>query len=161
MTITEAQQLFILLFAIYFTLIIDRANRTYNPYDTYKAWIGKKYAVRRLILSWTVLHIFPLINFAVFYIILGLNKTLFNPDLLGVINIVLVGLLAFFDFGYYRIFESFLYLSPEKFLTEKERKEVLDDKRNEFRAHFIPGIFYVIATWIMLIILLLINSNSV
>jgi hypothetical protein len=90
---------------------------------------------------------------------LGLNKTAFNPDILGIINIILVGLLAFFDFGYYRIFEGFLYLSPEKFLRDKERKEVLDEKRYEFRAHMIPGILYVAITWLMLIFLLLINGN--
>jgi hypothetical protein len=105
MPITEAQQLFILIFAIYFTLIIDRANRNYNPYDTYKAWMGKSHALRRLLLSWTVLHIFPLLNFAIFYIIIGLNDPLFDPSIIGIINIVLVGLLSFFDFEYYRIFE--------------------------------------------------------
>lgn len=41
---TEAQELFVLIFAIYFTLIIDRANRNYNPYDTY-AWTGKPHAI--------------------------------------------------------------------------------------------------------------------
>ncbi|MGZ7117829.1 MAG: hypothetical protein ACXVHS_10350 [Methanobacterium sp.] len=158
MPISEAQELFILIFAIYFTLIIDRANRTYNPYDTYKAWKGRGKALRRLILSWTVLHILPLLNFAIFFIILGLNNTYFNPNLLGVTNIVLVGLLAFFDFGYYRIFEAFLYLSPQKFLTDKERKEVLNEERFEFRAHMIPGILYVVITWLILIILLIINN---
>lgn len=157
MPITEAQQLFILIFAIYFTLIIDRANRNYNPYDTYKVWKGRSSALRRLLLSWTVLHIFPLLNFAIFYILLGITETPFNPSLLGVINIVLVGLLAFFDFGYYRIFEAFLYLFPEKFLSKKERNEVLDDKRNEFRVHMIPGALYVAGTWIILLFLLLIN----
>ena len=83
MPITEAQELFILIFAIYFTLIIDRANRNYNPYDTYKAWTGQSHALRRLLLSWTVLHIFPLMNFATFYIILGLNDTPFSPSFLG------------------------------------------------------------------------------
>jgi hypothetical protein len=159
MPITEAQELFILIFAIYFTLIIDRANRNYNPYDTYKAWKDRSHALRRLLLSWSVLHILPLFNFAIFFIILGLNKTAFNPDILGIINIILVGLLAFFDFGYYRIFDGFLYLSPEKFLRDKERKEVLDEKRYEFRAHMIPGILYVAITWLMLIFLLLINGN--
>lgn len=157
MPITEAQELFILIFAIYFTLIIDRANRSYNPYDTYNAWTGKPHAIKRLILSWTVLHIFPLLNFAIFYIILGLNETPFSPNFIGIINIILVGLLAFFDFGYYRIFEGFLYLSPEKFLTNKERIEILDDKKDEFRAHMIPGALYVLTTWIILMILILIN----
>jgi hypothetical protein len=36
--------------------------------------------------------------------------------------------------------------------------EVLDDKRNEFRAHMIPGALYVAGTWIILLFLLLINS---
>ena len=157
MPITEAQELFILIFAIYFTLIIDRANNNYNPYDTYKAWTDKNHALKRLVLSWAVLHIFPLLNFAIFYIIMGLEEAPFNPNFLGVINIILVGLLSFFDFGYYRIFEAFLYLSPEKFLTDEERMEVLDDKRDEFLAHLIPGILYVAVTWIMLLLLIYIN----
>ncbi len=158
MPISEAQELFILLFAIYFTLIIDRASSLYNPYDTYEAWKYRGKALRRLILSWTFLHILPLLNFAIFYIIIGLYNISFNSNLLGIINIILVGILAFFDFGYYRIFEGFLYLSPQKFFTEKEKKEVLNEKRKEFRAHMIPGVLYVVITWLIFIILLIINS---
>lgn len=105
MHITEAQELFILIFVIYFTLIIDRANHKYNPYDTYNAWTGKPHTIRRLMLSWTILHIIPLLNFAIFFIILGINKISFDPNFLEVINIVLVDLLAFFIFGYYHVFE--------------------------------------------------------
>lgn len=36
LSVTEVEELFILIFAIYFNLIIDRANTNHNPYDTYK-----------------------------------------------------------------------------------------------------------------------------
>jgi len=35
MELTEAQELFTIIFAIHFTLIIDKVNKNYNPYDTY------------------------------------------------------------------------------------------------------------------------------
>ena len=71
-------------------------------------------ALRRLLLSWTVLHIFPLLNFAIFYILSDYITHFLIQVFLGVTNIVLVGILAFFDFGYYRIFEAILYNSPEE-----------------------------------------------
>ena len=48
--------------------------------------------------------------------------------------------MAFFDFGYYRIFKAFLYKYPEKFLTDKEINEVLDDKRKEFGAYMMSEV---------------------
>lgn len=151
---TESQQLFTLIFAIHFTLIIDRVNRAYNPYDTYNAWKGQLNAIMRLLLSWSVMYILPLINFAIFLLILGAYDVSFDPNLNGVLNIVLVCLSSFFDFGYYRIFESILYLSPKSFYTDKEAVDMLDDNRNEFQAHFIPGILYIIASSIMIIIVI-------
>lgn len=157
MIMNVVQELFTFLFAIHFTLIIDRAHRTYNPYDTFNAWKGESNARRRLVLSWTTLHILPLLNFALFFIILGINEIPFDSTIIGCINIVLVGLLSFFDFGYYRIFEGFLYGFPDKFLSKIEKMEILDDEREEFRAHMIPGILYVIVTWLLLLFLLFIN----
>ena len=102
---TEPQELFTLIFAIHFTLIIDRVHRNYNPYDTYNAWKGQLHAIRRLLLSWTIMYILPLLNFAAFLLILGAYNVPFDPTPRGTLNIVLVGLSSFFDFGYYRIFE--------------------------------------------------------
>ena len=157
MPFTDAQQLFTLIFAIHFTLIIDRVNRNYNPYDTYNAWKGKSHAIKRLLLSWLIMYILPLLNFAAFLIILGIYGISFQSNLHGALNIVLVGLLSFFDFGYYRIFEAMLYLSPNTFYTDEERDEILAKEREEFQAHFIPGILYVVMTTIMLLILIILK----
>ena len=157
MEFTEAQQLFTLIFAIHFTLIIDRVHRNYNPYDTYNAWKGKSHAINRLLVSWLIMYIFPLLNFAAFFIILGIYNISFEPDLHGALNIVLVGLLSFFDFGYYRIFEAILYLSPKTFYTVEEVDDVLFEDRGEFQAHLLPGILYVIATAIMIFIVIILK----
>lgn len=154
-TLTEAQNLFILIFAIHFTLIIDRVHVNYNPYDTYSAWKGVPHAIKRLVLSWVILYILPLLNFAFFFLVLGLYNVTFDPNIRGVINIVLVGLLSFFDFGYYRIFEAVLYYSPDTFFTPAEQDEMLEKERGEVRAHLIPGIAYVAATMVMLLVILI------
>ena len=96
-------------------------------------------------------------KFSLFFLIIGLYNITVNPDILGIFNIIIVGILAFFDFGYYRIFEAFLYLSPQKFLSKNEIEQVLDKKRFEFRAHMVPGILYIIITWLLLVILIIIN----
>ena len=154
MPFTDAQWIFIIIFGINFTLIIDRAHNNYNPYDTYNAWRGNSQAINRLLLSWLVLYILPLLNFAVFYIILLLNNISIETSVQGAFNIVLIGLLSFFDFGYYRIFESMLYLSPNTFYTDEEQKVLLVKDKGEFKAHFIPGVLYVIATAIIFVILI-------
>ncbi len=154
---TESQQLFTLIFAIHFTLIIDRVNRTYNPYDTYNAWKGQLHSIRRLLLSWLILYILPLLNFAAFLLVLGIYEVSFETNLIGVSNIVLVALSSFFDFGYYRIFESMLYISPKTFYTDEEAEIMLAKGRNEFQAHLIPGILYVVASIVMIMIILIIN----
>jgi hypothetical protein len=153
--ISTAQELFILIFAIHFTLIIERVHQNYNPYDTYSAWKGVPHALKRLLLSWTILYILPLLQFAIFFIILGMFEVTFDMSLRGVFSIVLVGLLSFFDFGYYRIFEAVLYYSPDTFFTKKEQDEILEKERGEVRAHLIPGICYVVATIVMLLLLII------
>ena len=154
MAFTDAQWIFIIIFGINFTLIIDRAHNNYNPYDTYNAWRGNSQAINRLLLSWLVLYILPLLNFAVFYIILLLNNISIETNVQGAFNIVLIGLLSFFDFGYYRIFEAMLYLSPNTFYTDEEQDVMLIKDKGEFKAHFIPGVLYVIATAIIFVILI-------
>lgn len=153
--ITTAQELFILIFAIHFTLIIERVHQTYNPYDTYSAWKGVPHAIKRLVVSWAILYILPLLHFAIFFIILGIHDVNFSMTIRGVFDIVLVGLLSFFDFGYYRIFEAVLYYSPDTFFTKKEQDKILEKERGEVRAHLIPGICYVVATIVMLLLLII------
>ncbi len=155
---TEAQELFILIFAIHFTLIIERVHQSYNPYDTYSAWKGVPHAIKRLIVSWVILYILPLLHFAIFFVTLGTYEINFDMTVLGVFNIVLVGLLSFFDFGYYRIFEAALYYSPDTFFTNEEQDKMLEKERGEVRAHLIPGICYVVATIVMLFILIIWNT---
>lgn len=154
---TAAQELFILIFAIHFTLIIERVHQSYNPYDTYSAWKGVPHALKRLILSWAILYILPLLHFAIFFVTIGIYEINFDMTVLGVFNIVLVGLLSFFDFGYYRIFEAALYYSPDTFFTKEEQDKILEKERGEVRAHLIPGICYVVATFVMLFILIIWN----
>lgn len=96
----------------------------------------------------------PLLHFAIFFVIIGTYNINFDMSLRGVFSIVLVGLLSFFDFGYYQIFEAALYYSPDTFFTKKEQEEILEKERGEVRAHLIPGICYVVATIMMLLILI-------
>jgi len=49
MSLTEAQELFSLFFAIYFGLIIDRSHEMYKSWDTYNAWKGKSHNIKRLL----------------------------------------------------------------------------------------------------------------
>ena len=155
MAFTDAQWLFIIIFAINFTLIIDRAHNNYNSFDTYNSWRGYSQALYRLLLSWLLLYILPLLNFAIFYIILSLNNISIENSLQGAFTIVLIGLLSFFDFGYYRIYEAMIYLSPNTFYTAQEQDVILFKEKGEFKAHFIPGILYVTATAIIFVILIL------
>lgn len=155
MALTDAQWLFIIIFGINFTLIIDRAHNNYDSFDTYNAWRGRSQSLYRLLLSWLLLYLLPLLNFAIFYIILSLNNISIQTSIQGAFTIVLIGLLSFFDFGYFRIYEAILYLSPNTFYTDKEQDEILIKDKGEFKAHFIPGVLYVVVTAIIFIILIL------
>ncbi|MEN6593085.1 MAG: hypothetical protein ABFC12_07580 [Methanobacterium sp.] len=61
-------------------------------------------------MAWIILYILPLLQFAIFFILLGIYGVDFEMTILGVFSIVLVGFLSSFDFGYYRIFEAALLL---------------------------------------------------
>ena len=106
-------------------------------------------------MSWLLLYILPLLNFAIFYIILSSSNISIETSIQGAFTIVLIGLLSFFDFGYYRIYEAMIYLSPNTFYTDKEQNEILVREKGEFKAHLIPGILYVVATAFIFIILIL------
>jgi hypothetical protein len=154
MPLTEPQEVFILFFAIYFALIIDRSNEMYKPWDTYNAWKGKSHNVRRLLAAWIILFIIPILHFAILFILLGSVTVRFDTTIWGISNVVLISLSSFFDFGYFRIYEAFLHGYPESFFADEER--VLIERsikiRPDFWAHFIPGALYVIISTLMMLI---------
>jgi len=153
--INAPQELFLAFFAIYFALNIDRSQREYHPYDTYSVWKGSRHALRRLITAWIVTFFFPMIQFAITFSLLdGVNLSL-DLSLADTLVIVAIGFLSFFQFGYYRIFEAIISLKPEAFFPEDDRKIHLHEERGEFRSHFIPGILYVAASVVVLILILI------
>lgn len=46
MSLNDAQQLFVLFFAIYFAMIIDRSHEMYKPWDIYNAWKRKSHNIK-------------------------------------------------------------------------------------------------------------------
>ncbi len=146
MDLTEAQNLFALFFAVYFALIIDRANEVYKPWDTYNAWRGRPHNIKRLMAGWIILFVIPLIHFAVIFTLLGAADIRFGLSAEGILNVVLVGLGSFFDFGYYRIYEALLHGYPGAFFAGEELEHRIPSGQilPDFRAHFIPGALYVI-----------------
>jgi hypothetical protein len=160
MDLTEAQNLFALFFAIYFALIIDRANEMYKPWDTYNAWRRKPHNIRRLLAGWIILFIIPLLHFSIFFTLLGSLNIRFDATVRGILNIVLVGLGSFFDFGYFRIYEAFLHTYPGSFFSNEELTQIIPSEkiRPDFWAHFIPGALYVTLSIIMILISILLST---
>lgn len=158
MDLTEAQNLFALFFAIYFALIIDRANEMYKPWDTYNAWRGKPHNIRRLLAAWIIIFIIPLLHFAVLFTILGSIDIPFDLTIAGIVNVILIGLGSFFDFGYYRIYEAFLHRYSGSFFSDEELAQRITSGKvlPDFWAHFIPGALYVIMSTLMIVIAILI-----
>ena len=154
MPLTEPQELFILFFAIYFALIIDRSNEMYKPWDTYNAWRGKSHNIKRLLSAWIILFVIPILHFAVLFILLGSINVRFDMTIDGISNVVLISISSFFDFGYFRIYEAFLHSYPESFFADEELIQIERSGkiRPDFRAHFIPGALYVIVSTLMMFI---------
>jgi hypothetical protein len=152
MSLTEAQELFSLFFAIYFGLIIDRSHEMYKSWDTYNAWKGKSHNIKRLLAAWIILFIVPLLHFAILFILLGSIDVRFDTTIGGTLNIALIGIGSFFEFGYFRIYESFLHKYPESFFSEDERIQKERLIRSDFWAHFIPGALYVIISTLLVLI---------
>jgi len=119
MSLTEAQELFSLFFAIYFSSIIDRSHQMYKPWDTYNAWKGRAHNIRRL-LVWIILFIVPILHFAILFLLLGSFNVQFDMTIRGISNVVLISLSSFFDFGYFRIYEAFMHRYPDSFFAEEE-----------------------------------------
>jgi len=150
MSLNEAQELFAFFFAIYFALIIDRAHQAYNPWDTYNAYLGKSHNIKRLVTGWVILLVLPLFQFAILFTFLGIFNVTFDNTVIGVINITLISISAFFSFGYFRIYEAFIHHSPEIFFSDEERSGVVKEIRPKFSAHFIPGVLYIIVSTLLL-----------
>lgn len=143
-----------LFFAIYFALVIDRSHVAYDPYDTYSAWTGKSPAHRRLAMAWLILVLLPLFHFAITYLVLGKYIVKLDMTPYGVLNIVMIGFLSFFSFGYYRIFEAFLNSFPKSFYSDQELSRRHMEMRQEFWAHFIPGLMYILMTILIQILII-------
>ena len=152
MSLTEAQELFSLFFAIYFGLIIDRSHEMYKSWDTYNAWKGKSHNINRLLAAWIILFIVPLLHFAILFILLGSINVRFDTTISGILNVALIGVGSFFEFGYFRIYEAFLHRYPESFFAYEERIQKEHLIRPDFWAHFIPGALYVILSTLMVLI---------
>lgn len=152
MVLTDAQNLFALFFAIYFAMIIQRSHEMYKPWDTYHAWKGKSHSARRLLAAWGFLFIIPLVHFAILFVILGSVHIPFDMTVDGISNVLFIGVSSFFEFGYFRIYESFLHGYPEYFFSDEDLGQMGDSGgfRPDFRAHFIPGICYVIVSSLMI-----------
>ena len=154
MALNDAQELFSLFFAIYFSLIIDRSHQTYKPWDTYNAWRGKSHNILRLLVGWVILFFIPILHFSILFILLGSFNIQFDMTFSGLSNIFLISLSSFFDFGYYRIYEAFLHRYPESFFPDEERVKLESSGKilPDFWAHFIPGLLYVISSTLMMLI---------
>jgi hypothetical protein len=153
MSLTEAQELFSLFFAIYFSLIIDRSHQTYKPWDTYNAWKGKAHNIRRLLVAWIILFIVPIFHFSILFLLLGSSNVQFDMTIRGISNVVLISLSSFFDFGYFRIYEAFIHRYPESFFADEEwaRIELSSKTLPDFWAHFLPGVLYVLLSTLMML----------
>ena len=154
MALTEAQELFTLFFAIYFAMIIDRSHEMYKPWDTYNAWRGKPHNIRRLLAAWIILFAIPLVHFAILFALLGSVDVPFDMTMRGISNVILIGFGSFFEFGYFRIYESFLHRYPTSFFSEEEltQRESPGEIRPDFRLDFIPGTLYVIMSTLAMLI---------
>lgn len=149
--INSAQTLFGIFFGISFALITDRAGRKYRSFDTYSAWRGSPHALRRIVTAWIVLGFLPLLQFAVIIVLLdGVNVTM-DATLSDIFVLVALGFLSFFSFGYERLYEAIMHLSPATFFPEEERPSFIKGERRHIAAHFVPGLLYILASFLLLL----------
>ena len=154
MPLNDPQEVFILFFAVYFGLMIDRSHEMYRPWDTYNAWKGKSHNLKRLLTAWLILFLIPISHFGILFILLGSVNVRFDMTIGGISNLILISLSSFFEFGYFRIYEALIHSYPESFFDDEERTQ-LDRSgkiRPDFWAHFIPGALYVILSTLMMLI---------
>ncbi len=94
----------------------------------------------------------PLLHFAVLFVLLGSIDVRLNMTIRGVLNVALISLGSFFEFGYFRIYEAFLHRYSESFFADEESIKRELSIRSDFLAHFIPGALYVIISTLMVLI---------
>jgi hypothetical protein len=96
----------------------------------------------------------PILHFSILYSLLGSYNIQFNMAISGLINLVLISLASFFDFGYYRIYEAFLHGYPKYFFADEERAKLKSSGKilPDFWAHLMPGILYVVLSTLSLLI---------
>jgi hypothetical protein len=154
MSLNDPQEVFILFFAIYFGLMVDRSHEMYKPWDTYNAWKGKSHNIKRLLTAWLILFLIPISHFGILFILLGSVNIRFDATFAGVSRLILISLGSFFEFGYFRIYESFLHSYPESFFGDEERAQFVQSGkiRPDFWGHFMPGALYVLVSTLMVVI---------
>jgi hypothetical protein len=152
MSLTNAQQLFVLFFGIHFTLIVERAHETYRPWDTYNAWEGNPYNIKRFLISYLILIIIPILHFGLLFVLIGTLNIRFDMTFDGISNVVLISLSSFFEFGYFRIYEAYMHVYPEYFFTKEEITKQSDKILPNFRSHFVPGLVFILLSTIVLLI---------
>jgi hypothetical protein len=156
--INSAQELFGVFFAIYFTLIVDRAYQEYHSFDTYNAWRGHRQALLRLLAGWLFVMVLPLLQFAVTMVVLSGVDIAFEQTLGEILVLMILGVLSFFDLGYYRMYEALLHLRPALFYSQEERSTYIKEEKREFWSHFIPGLLYVLFSAFLLLIFILLEA---
>jgi len=145
--VNDAQTLFVAFFAISYTLMLGY-GQSYNIWDTYDAWRGKRQSIRRFFLGFILLNIIPISNFA--WILSALASVALSVEwnLANFLLTLLIVFLPFIIIGYYRLCVSLLYKYPYAFYRSKRRLENFTkaDEHGEpisFGARFWPGVIYI------------------
>jgi hypothetical protein len=99
------------------------------------------------------------VQFAVIFLLLGGIDITFDLTISNVIVLVAIGFLSFFCWGYQRIYEAVLHFSPSTFYPEEERSAFIKEERQEFMAHLVPGLLYVLSSVLLLIIIFFFESH--
>lgn len=81
--------------------------------------------------------------------LLGRVELRFDLAPTNILSIAIIGLLSFFEFGYYRVFEAFIHLRPRAFFSDDYIRESIPEERREFWSQFMPGIGYITVTMLL------------
>jgi hypothetical protein len=104
--------------------------------------------------AWIILFVVPLIHFSILFSLLKNFSIKFDLTIRDLLNLVLISLASFFDFGYYRIYEAFLHKYPKSFFADEELIQVQHLGKNcpDFWAYFMPGLLYVLISALIMLI---------
>ena len=136
------RQAFVLFFAFFWAASINSTGR-YQAFDTASIWGGNKLALNRFIAAILFLNILPILWFFIIY-----NYIIPNDNQL--VSIIASSVASLSVFAYLRIFHSFVateteyhnYYTLEQVEEVRERGEFIQPQN--FLAHFIPGLLYLI-----------------